>query len=381
MTDVAATTPARALLDAVRRRRADFEAAARRAEDERTLPADVVEMMRDLRLFWLKTPRELGGAELDPLEFCDVIEEIAYYDASAAWTAMVGNGTTGTVAGWLPEEGVREVFAGQDLPICAGQFVARGTAVPVGGGYTVTGRWGFSSGIDHSGWLVGGCKVAGGEEQILVVVPKSEATCHDTWYVAGLQGTGSGDYSLDGVFVPAARTLAWPGPAVRGGALFEQPPVLFVSNELGPVVVGIARRAIDDMYALAGATDRRLNRVSVGERAAFHKDIARAEARVHAASLLYRDAVAETWALAQAGEEPGPSFVPRMLARHTLVVEECADVVVQIIRYGGGRVLALSHPEQRHLRNLLAARQHVYVSEENYELAGRARLSESYPAP
>jgi alkylation response protein AidB-like acyl-CoA dehydrogenase len=67
-------------------------------------------------------------------------------------------------------------------------------------------------------------------------------------------------------------------------------------------------------------------------------------------------------------------------------VEECADVVAAIIRYGGGRVLALSHPMQRHLRNLLAARQHVYVSEENYELAGRARLDElsrpeSPPAP
>jgi indole-3-acetate monooxygenase len=376
VTDVAATTPAQAILNALRERRADFEAAARRAEDERTLPTDVVELMRDLRLFWLKTPRELGGSELDPLEFCDVIEELAYYDASAAWTAMVGNGTTGTVAGWLPEEGLREVFAGSNLPICAGQFVARGTAVPVDGGYTVTGRWGFSSGINHSGWLVGCCKVAGGEEQIMVVVPKSEAMCHDTWYVAGLQGTGSGDYSLDEVFVPATRTFPWPGPAVRGGDLFAQAPVLFVSNELGPVVAGITRRAIDDMYALAGATDRRLNRVHVGERAAFHKDIARAEARVRAASLLYRDSVAETWAVAQAGEEPGPSFVPRMLAQHTLVVEECADVVAAIIRYGGGRVLALSHPMQRHLRNLLAARQHVYVSEENYELAGRTRFAE-----
>jgi hypothetical protein len=113
--------------------------------------------------------------------------------------------------------------------------------------------------------------------------------------------------------------------------------------------------------------------VYVGERAAFHKDIARAEARVRAASLLYRDAVAES----RTAAETGPSFVPRMLAQHTLVVEECADVVVQIVRYGGGRVLALSHPMQRHLRNLLAARQHVYVS-----LAGRARLDEfSRPEP
>lgn len=366
----------RSILDTVRERRSDFEAAARRAEEDRTLPADIVELMRGLRLFWLKTPRELGGGELDPLAFCDVLEEIAYYDASAAWTAMVGNGTTGVVAGWLPEEGTREVFAGGDPPVCAGQFGPHGTAAPVEGGYTVTGRWSFSSGIEHAGWLVGGCKVPGADGQIMVVVPKREATRHDTWYVAGLQGTGSGDFSLHEVFVPASRTFAWPAAASRGGDLFKQVPVLFVSNELGPVVTGIARRAIDDMYALAGTTRRRPGSTSVGERTAFLKDIARAEARVRAASLLYRDAVAETWAAARAGGTPAASFVPLMLARHTLVVEECTDAVIQIIRYGGGRVLALSHPLQRHLRNLLAARQHVYASEENYELAGAARLAE-----
>lgn len=378
MTHVAAARTS-AFLDAVRERGATFESAARRAEDERTLPSDVVELMRELRLFWLKTPRELGGSELDPLEFCDVLEEIAYYDESAAWAAMVGNGCNGTAAGWLPDEGLHEVFDGTELPICAGQFVARGTATPVDGGYNVSGRWGFSSGINHATWLLGGCKVAGRDQQILIVVPKSHAICHDTWYVAGLQGTGSGDYSLDEVFVPASRTFAWPSTALRGGDLFKQAPVLFVSNELGPVVVGVARRAIDDMYALAGATDRRMNRAYVGDRAAFQKDIARAEARIRAAALLCRDSVAETWAAARAGREPEPDFVARMLAQHTLVVEECVDVVAQIIRYGGGRVLALSHPMQRHLRNLIAARQHVYVSEENYELAGKARLDRLSP--
>jgi indole-3-acetate monooxygenase len=373
-------------LAAVRAHRAVFEAAARRAEEERTLPADVVALMRDLGLFWLKTPRELGGSELDPLEFSDVLEELAYYDASAAWTAMVGNGTTGVVAGWVSDDRLPELFpagrGGAGLPVCAGQFVARATAVPVDGGYQVTGRWGFCSGIEHSDWLVGGCRVAGVEAgaagaQILVVVPKEQATLHDTWYVAGLQGTGSGDFSLSDAFVPAGRAFDWfATSAARGGDLFRQARALFVSNELSPVVVGVAQRAIDDMYALAGATDRRLSRVYVSDRAAFQKDISRAECRLRAMRLLYRDTVAECWAAARAGTEPDMAFVRRQLAQHTLVVEECMDLVAQIIRYGGGRVLALDHPMQRHLRNLIAARQHVYVSEENYELAGKARLEE-----
>ncbi|HEU5160103.1 MAG TPA: acyl-CoA dehydrogenase family protein [Streptosporangiaceae bacterium] len=389
-------------LDALRAHRATFEAAARRAEEARTLPADVVALLRDLHLFWMKTPRELGGSELDPLEFCDVLEELAYYDASAAWTVMVGNGTTGVVAGWVAGDRLGEVFPAEptaaDLPICAGQFVARGTAVPVDGGYQVTGRWSFCSGIEHADWLVGGCRVAGsrpgaghaaetgdgrggglgqGSGQILVVVPKAQASRHDTWYAAGLQGTGSGDFSLADVFVPAGRAFDWFAmPPVRGGDLFRQARVLFVSNELSPVVVGIARRAIDDMYALASATDRRLSRVYLSERAAFQKEISRAECRLRAMRLLYRDTVAECWAAARTGREPDASFVPRQLAQHTLVVEECTDLVDQIMRYAGGRALALEHPMQRHLRNLIAARQHVYVSDENYEQAAKAKLAE-----
>jgi Acyl-CoA dehydrogenase, C-terminal domain len=55
-------------------------------------------------------------------------------------------------------------------------------------------------------------------------------------------------------------------------------------------------------------------------------------------------------------------------------VETCAEVVAHLFRYGGGRVLSLSHPMQRHPRNALAARQHVAVSEEHYEAAGRERI-------
>jgi indole-3-acetate monooxygenase len=55
-------------------------------------------------------------------------------------------------------------------------------------------------------------------------------------------------------------------------------------------------------------------------------------------------------------------------------VETCAEVISDLFRYGGGRVLALSNSMQRHLRNALAARQHIAVSEEFYEAAGRARI-------
>jgi alkylation response protein AidB-like acyl-CoA dehydrogenase len=76
----------------VRRHRAEFESAGDKAEKDRTLPDEAVATLRSLGIFWLKTPAELGGTPLEPLDFCDVMEELAYTDTTTAWTAMVGNG-------------------------------------------------------------------------------------------------------------------------------------------------------------------------------------------------------------------------------------------------------------------------------------------------
>ena len=365
-----------AVLEAARALGPVFEAASRQAEIDRTLPESVVDRMRDAGLFWLKTPKSLGGSELDPIGFCDVVEEIAYHDASAAWATMIGNGVTGTFAGWLPDEGVQGIFpAGEPLPVIAGQFVPRGVAVPVEGGYRVTGRWSFCSGIMHSSWVSGGAKVEGKgpESDILLCAPKSSATVHDTWFVAGLEGTGSNDFSLEDVFVPTAHTRLRSGAqAQRGGALFQQPQSLFVANEITPVAVGIARRALDDMVGLAGGTVRGASGPALIDRAAFLKTVGRAEAKWLAARLTYRSAVQAAWDRSVEGLPFDDGLVAILRSQHTYAVEICTELVADIFRYGGGRVLALDNPMQRHYRNLIAATQHLANTEENYELAAKA---------
>ncbi|MFZ0163297.1 MAG: acyl-CoA dehydrogenase family protein, partial [Trebonia sp.] len=118
------------LLAGIRRRRPEFEAAGERAEKLRALPGETVATLRGMGAFWLKTPAELGGTPLAPLDFCDVMEEFGYADAATAWTVMVGNGGTGTAGGWLPDAGAGPVFAP--------------------GGYVVSGRWGFASGVSYA---------------------------------------------------------------------------------------------------------------------------------------------------------------------------------------------------------------------------------------
>lgn len=378
------------LIAGIRASRGKFESAGDRAEELRTLPHDAVAILRSLGLFWLKTPAELGGTPLPPVEFCDVIEELAYIDTSTAWAAMIGAGCNGLAGGWLPADGAQRLFGtGPDgtRPVVAGQLSPRGTGHPVRGGYLVSGRWGFSSGIVHADWLIGAFKpdsdgsdsddapVTGfGNRMVVFLVPKAQAEVIDNWHVAGLQGTGSLDFSVDGIFVPSEMTYDLGTSPVRGGDLFRLGMPAFVSNEVPPLAIGLARRAIDDMTEIATHTARFPGGPTVSERAVFHKELGRAETRVRAARAVHREAMALAWESAVAGDVPGEELQLAVTTASVFAVETCTEVVSDLFRYGGGRVLALSNPMQRHLRNVLAARQHLALSEENYEAAGRYLL-------
>jgi indole-3-acetate monooxygenase len=353
------------LLDNIRQRRREFETAGDKAQELRTLPTETVRTLREMGAFWLKTPAELGGTLLAPLDFCDVLEEFAYADTTTAWIVMVGNGGTGTAGGWLPDAGARQVFApGRPPPLVVGTPGPRGTGRAVAGGYVVSGRWGFASGVAHADWLLAGFRDTG--DRLLVgVVPREDARVVGNWRVAGLQGTGSFDFRLDEVFVPAELTFERAASACRGGALFRQEAHVFLSNEVPPLCVGVARRALDEMTELAE---------SASEGAVFRSELGRAETRVRAARLVHRNAVETAWTAARASGGTPESVHVAVAAASVYAVETCADVIAGLFRYGGDRVLSLSSPMQRYLRDTLAARQHIGVSEENYERAGRARI-------
>ncbi len=380
----AADTRRDGLLAGIRAHRGEFEAAGERAEQLRTLPPDTVETLRAMGVFWFKTPAEFGGTPLNPIDFCDVIEELAYADSSTAWTAMIGAGCAGLASGWLPEAGVRRMFApDRPLPIVAGQLQPRGTGRPVENGFVVTGRWSFASGIMHAAWLIGAFRAPAlpsaattpqSEQIVIFVLPADQAEVIDNWHVAGLQGTGSMDFRVDEQFVPLDMTYELGAAAVRGGDLFRLGMPAFVSNEVPPFCVGMARRALDDTTALAAHTTRWAGGVKLSERDVFLKELGRAEVKIKAARLAHREAVLTAWTTAQEGTRPPESQQLALTTASVFAVETCAEVVSDLFRYGGGRVLSLSNSMQRHLRNALAARQHIAVSEEFYEAAGRERI-------
>src|SRR5690606_15850553 len=83
----------------------------------------------------------------------------------------------------------------------ASPYSPMGVAIPVDGGYEVTGHWTFSSGTDYCDWIVLGACVADQEGNVIepvkilhVMLPRSDYQIQEnSWSAVGLLGTGSKD--------------------------------------------------------------------------------------------------------------------------------------------------------------------------------------------
>ena len=150
-----------ALLQAVDSVREVLAANADEAEALRTLPQASVAALRDSGLFRLKLPTELGGAEADPVTQIDVIEAVSYIDPAAGWNFFIGAGGLSLCA-FFPDEAIQRMFADGHVPTMAGAIMP-GRAVPVDGGYRVTGRWSWASGVRHAEWVSAHILVDNGE--------------------------------------------------------------------------------------------------------------------------------------------------------------------------------------------------------------------------
>jgi indole-3-acetate monooxygenase len=201
-------------------------------ERERRLPMRLVTAMKEAGIFRMTMPREWGGPELDPLSQLRIIEALSVADASVGWCAMIGC-DGGYFSGFLDQEVAREMYADLDA-VTGSALTLTGRAVVVDGGYRVIGRWPFSSGCQHSTWLVGGCMVYDGDRPRLrpdgspetrqCYLPARDAEILDTWYTTGLRGSGSHDFAINDYFVPTERTFSYQQLEFRrSGALYRFP--------------------------------------------------------------------------------------------------------------------------------------------------------------
>ncbi|MER5866251.1 hypothetical protein [Kitasatospora sp. NPDC002040] len=170
-----------------------------------------MELLRDTGVFRVGFARSRGGPELNSIEQTEVIEALSYGDAAAGWCAMIGS-DSGLYAQFLDEPVAKEMFTSLDM-VTAGLLFPVGRADRVSGGYRLTGRWPFGSGITHADWVISGAFVhldgqpepgANGEphDSKLFIVPRTDVEVIDTWHTTGLAGSGSCDYAISDLMPP-----------------------------------------------------------------------------------------------------------------------------------------------------------------------------------
>jgi indole-3-acetate monooxygenase len=364
---------------------------ARREEIEkaRRLPADLSKELQKTGIFALGVPRAIGGEEAPPTDIMRVIETVAAADGSTGWVTMIAM-SAGEGAGYMDETGAKEAFADPTAP-SAVIVAPMGAAVRTEGGVRITGRWMFASGIDNAEWITVGALVhengapvmtPHGPELIHAAIRIAEGEVHDTWFVSGLCGTGSNDFSCSDVFVPDQRVYNVFDPSGhRPEPLYRFPVAgLFVSG-LASVGLGIGRAALDEFTELAETKFPTLSQVPLADKPTAQIELARAEAALGGARSFLYDTVEDLWQTVSAGREPWMRQIALTRAAAVQAVETAADVARTVNVLSGGGAISLKASLQRHARDAEAILHHFTQSQHTWEDAGRVLLGRQPTVP
>jgi indole-3-acetate monooxygenase len=362
----------------------ELAAAAPRIERQRELPELVLAAMVERGFFRMLLPRSLGGAELLPAPYVQIVEEIAKADASTAWCLNQGAGCSMTAA-YLEPDAAREIFGGPRDILAWGP--GPGKARIVEGGCRVTATWSFASGSHNATWL--GCHVPIYDEsgtQLFrpdgspvirtALFPKSNAEMTDIWHVIGLRGTGSDQYSVTDLFVPDRHVAARDDDSARRepGLLYRFSSLQLYASGFAGVAMGIARGALDAFVALARDKVPFRGKRSLRDNNVVQSQVAQAEARLRSArALLLGSLERVTREVERAGHLTLDQRMTIRLAS-TFAIHQSLAVVDAAYHAAGSTAIFEENPFERRFRDIHTVSQQLQGRQEHFETVGQHLL-------
>src|SRR2546421_10170155 len=276
---------------------------AQKCEDARVLLPENEKLLHDTGLLRYHQPKRFGGMELPFVAVVDLVAELARGCPSTAWN--VGNlGCHHWILAYYEPETQHEVWdPNPDVLIASSIALAAGRGKKVDGGYQVSGRWPFSSGVDNCDWNMLAVTVYDEDGKTAVdwrlcLVPKTDYKIIDTWYAMGMVGTGSKDIEVKEVFVPEHRALQLskcrgglehPGAALNSGPLFRIPIVASAGHPLSATALGAAEGAFEHVRAVFSKRVGTYTGAKVSDFQAVQIKLARARCLIDSARALMRE--------------------------------------------------------------------------------------------
>ena len=355
-----------------------LQARAAAAEAARRIPDETIAELRAAGFFRILQPKRWGGYEMDPQAFFDVQMALAEGCMSTGWMFGVVGGHPYELA-LFDDRAQREVWGEDTSVLASSSYQPVGRVERVEGGFLLSGRWGFSTGCDHCGWVLLGAMIPPAEEgqppdMRTFLLPRADYAIEEAWHVFGLKATGSEDIVVDRAFVPDYRThraidgflCQNPGQAENDAPLFSLPWAQVFVRLVSTAAIGGARGAVQ------AAVDIAKSRISTNTGKASKSDpillnaIAKAHSELDEMNVVLDRNFSDMMASARAGE--GLTMEKRVLYRYqsASVVRRCAALVDTLMPLLGGRAIYNTSPIVRFWLDLNAARAHVANDPNNF---------------
>jgi indole-3-acetate monooxygenase len=360
-------------------------------EREQRFPRALVEKMREAGLYRMVIPRSLGGYQADALTYLRAVELMAEGCGSVGWN-LANNGIVQLVSLGLPDEGVHEIYAqGPSTPGAGTAVQGGGEAVPVEGGYRVTGRWSFGSGSPEASWMLGSFQILDNGQPRLSPEGKplywrgffSRAEVEivpGSWNVTGLRGTGSFDWTVHDVFLPERRTMVHAGVPLDNqwdrwpGVSYSLPTQCWIGPHHSAVITGIARAGIDALIELAGGKTPRGRTGLLCDNPQVQDAVGRADAILNAGRAYRSAMITELWNSVAAGKGTTLEQRARCRLASTYAADSARQAMDLVYRHGGSTSFKRDSRLAECWRDLHTVGQTVTLAPEWYPIGGRVYL-------
>jgi alkylation response protein AidB-like acyl-CoA dehydrogenase len=342
-----------------------FAAKSVEHEQQGRLCADALHALHAANLFGLMTPAELGGLEAAPRAALEAFAEVSRADGSTGWVLTTCAFAAGLAGVYLSDSAVSVIF-GSGVPVIAGAGAPNGRAKQVDGGFELSGRWSYGSGILHASYTHNGGFIVDEHGEVrrdlgphIFVAPIAAATLDHEWNVLGLRGTGSVDYAIEGCMLPLGFEHSMNAVPRRGGALSGIGAAGMSAIAHTGFFLGIGRRVLDELADVARS--KPAARGGLADSESFQEGYGTAEAQYRAA----RAYVFECWAAIEERVAHDRAIEREHISAVHLAMYQMASASTAAAEYAykaAGGVSLREGPLQRAFRDVLAGRQHVRVS-------------------
>lgn len=365
----------------------EIEARGDEIERNVAVPADLLEKLEKAGAFRMCVPAMFGGEEMPIGDVATVIEDVAAADASVAWHLMVAAGTQ-VISSRLPMTSLRKYYeAGPDV-WAKGALAPKGIAVPVAGGYRLSGRWPLASGARHFKWICLGffVKDENGIRRALngmpdfrfCLVPRGDAKVIETWDAVGLRGTRSDDLEVQDMFVPEDWQASLFGKSSVSAPILGISMPAATAPHHSAVVKGLLRGAMKDLAHAALTRKPAFNpAVVMKDDPVFQSRFGEIASRIDAICALSDTCTQTLDDCNREGRDVTPEEAARISSAESLLHHEGTMLMDQIMMLSGSGGVYMSNRQQRRWRDLRCAAQHQAANIGNYAGYARALIDQA----